>query len=200
MLVITHQHLFILTAFYLNSLIDGTRAAPLTIPTAGVLNPQEGTIEFWVKPLIVGNYNNFFGMSGLSNGRFLLFFYGNGSALFDYGPNNTGPTTPAGTIMANNWYHIVLRWSATTGKQALFVNGVKYENNLPNGVASSFPSTVSIVNSYSAYIDDLRISNRARTDEEIAAAYASGQPLPVDAWTTLKLDFNGNLNAQKGAP
>jgi len=56
-----------------------------------------------------------------------------------------------------------------------------------------FPATVSIVNDYSAYIDDLRISNRARTDEEIAAAYQSGQPLPVDAWTTYKLTFNGSI-------
>jgi len=183
---------------YATSFIDGTRAAEtLTIPTASVLNPQEGTVEFWVKPLVVTNWNNFFYMD-TSNGRFLLFFTTNGTAKFDYGPNNTGPQTPAGTIEANNWYHIVLRWSATTGKQALFVNGVKYEQNLPNGVASSFPSTVSIVNNYSAYIDDLRISSRARTDEEIAAAYQSNQPLPVDAWTTLKLDFNGDLSTQSG--
>jgi len=186
---------------YTTSFIDGTRAPEtwgnLRIPTAGVLNPQEGTVEFWVKPLIVTDYNNFFSME-TSNGRFLLFFSSSFGHRFDYGPNNSGPRAPAETIMANNWYHIVLRWSATTGKQALFVNGVKYEQDLPNGVATSFPSTVSIVNNYSAYIDDLRISNRARTDEEIAAAYASGQPLPVDAWTTLKLDFNGDLSTQSG--
>jgi hypothetical protein len=44
-------------------------------------------------------------------------------------------------------------------------------------------------------IDDLRISSRARTDEEIAAAYASGQPLPVDEHTTLKMPFNNSLDA-----
>jgi len=49
-----------------------------------------------------------------------------------------------------------------------------------------------------ALFDDLRISSRARTDEEIAAAYQSNQPLPVDAWTTLKLDFNGDLSTQSG--
>jgi len=47
-------------------------------------------------------------------------------------------------------------------------------------------------------IDDLRISNRARTDEEIAAAYQSGQPLPVDEWTTYKLGFDDNLNFGQG--
>ena len=165
----------------------------LTIPTAGVLNPQEGTIEFWVKPLVVANYNNFFHMQ-TSNGRFLLFFGTNFySAIFDYGATNSGVKSSANTITTNNWYHIVLRWSATTGKQALFVNGVKYEQDLPNGVATSFPATVNIVNTYSAYIDDLRISNRARSDEEILTAYQSEQPLPVDEWTTYKLDFDDKV-------
>jgi len=47
-------------------------------------------------------------------------------------------------------------------------------------------------------IDDLRISSRARTDEEIAAAYASGQPLPIDEYTTYLLRFNGALNFGRG--
>jgi len=183
---------------YATSFIDGTRSPEtLTIPTASVLNPQEGTIEFWVKPLVVVDWNNFFRMY-TSNGRFLLFFGTNGIAKFDYGPYNTGPQTPAGTIEANNWYYIALRWSATTGKQALFVNGVKYEQDLPNGVATMFPATVSIVNDYSAYIDDLRISSIARSDAEILAAYQSGQPAPVSADTILKADFDGNLDAQGG--
>ena len=42
-------------------------------------------------------------------------------------------------------------------------------------------------------IDDLRISNRARTDEEILEAYQSNKPLSVDEWTTYKLSFDGHL-------
>lgn len=42
-------------------------------------------------------------------------------------------------------------------------------------------------------IGDLQISNIARTDAEILAAYQSGQPLPVDEYTTLKMDFDGTL-------
>jgi hypothetical protein len=87
-----------------------------------------------------------------------------------------------------------LRWSASTNTQALFVNGVKYERTLPNGVATSFPATVSIVNNYSAYIDDFRISSIARTDAEISDAYNSGASLPWDEYTTYKLEFDGNLN------
>jgi molecular chaperone GrpE (heat shock protein) len=46
-------------------------------------------------------------------------------------------------------------------------------------------------------IDDLRISSIARTDEEIAAAYASGQALPVDEYTTWKMDFENSLRPSK---
>ena len=178
---------------YATSFTDETRGKEmLRVPTEGVLNPQEGTVEFWVKPLVVGNWNNFFFMI-LSNGRFLLFFDSTGLAKFDYGPTNSGIETPSGIISANNWHHIVLRWSATTDKQALFVNGVKYEQDLPNGVATSFPETAPVVHTYSAYIDDLRISSRARSDEEILAAYQSGQPLQWDEWTTYKADFDGKI-------
>ena len=56
------------------------------------------------------------------------------------------------------------------------------------------PFTQIVLGNAGWIIDDLRISNRARTDEEIAAAYASGQPLPVDEWTTLKMNFDGSLS------
>jgi hypothetical protein len=178
---------------YATSFIDGTRSAEsLTIPMAGVLNPQEGTVEFWVKPLVVADWNNFFYIQ-TSNGRFLLFFYTDGRAAFDYGPNDTGPVAPAGTIQADDWHHIVLRWSAATNKHALFVNGVKYEQDLPAGVAESFPATASVVINYSAFIDDLRISSRARSDAEILAEYQSGQPAQWDEWTTYKADFDEKI-------
>lgn len=182
------------TKAYVTSWTDSTRSAEsLLIPTAGVLNPSEGTIEFKVKPLIVTNWNNFFNMA-TSNGRFLLFFGADGSATFDYGPNNSGPSAPAGSIAPNSWYYIALRWSATTGKQALFINGIKYEKDLPNGVASSFPLVVSVVNNYSAYITSLRISFRARTDEEIVAVAQSQLPLAWDVDTTYLLLFENNID------
>ena len=44
-------------------------------------------------------------------------------------------------------------------------------------------------------IDDFRVSNRVRTDAEIQTLYQSNQPAPKDADTTLKLTFDGNLDA-----
>jgi len=49
-----------------------------------------------------------------------------------------------------------------------------------------------------ALYDDLRISNRARTDAEIQTLYQNNQSAPVSADTILKADFDGNLDAQSG--
>lgn len=46
---------------------------------------------------------------------------------------------------------------------------------------------------FNAMFSDLRISNRARTDAEIAAIGNSSSPLPVDADTTYKHNFDGSL-------
>jgi len=85
----------------------------------------------------------------------------------------------------------------------VYINGVLARKitgvNIPNfGSVMAIGSRADNTRHCNTLIDDLRISNRARTDEEIAAAYQSNQPLPVDAWTTLKADFDGNLDAQGG--
>lgn len=177
---------------YPTSFTDNTRAVErLRIPTAGVLDPTEGTISFFVKPNIVTNWNNFCNI-GVTNGRFLLYFNENGDALFDYGTANQGVRAP-NTIKEGVWQHIAIRWSASTNKQAIFVNGVKYEKDLANGVSDSFSSDMNVVVNYSALIDDLRISSIARSDEEIKQAYESNQPLQWDQYTTYLLRFDGNL-------
>jgi hypothetical protein len=181
---------------YATSFINGTRAAEtLTIPTAGVLNKDEGTIELWINPNRVQNYNNFFKMENISTGRFLLFFNSVGQVFWDYGVWNSGLATSSGTAKAGQWLHVAMRWSASKGTRELFVNGVLIGSKSftpPSGL----PSTVSVVNNYGAIIDDIRISSRARTDEEIQAGYQSNAPLPVDKDTTYKLYFDGNLTAK----
>lgn len=160
---------------YPTSFTDNTRAVEgLRIPTAGVLDPTEGTISFFVRPNIVTDWNNFCSTS-VTNGRFLLYFSKNGDAKFDYGTSNQGVIAP-NTIKEGVWQHIAIRWSASTNKQAIFVNGVKYEKDLTNGVSDSFSSNMNVVVNYSALIDDLRISSVARTDEEIRAYYESQKP------------------------
>nr|PZM87704.1 MAG: hypothetical protein DIU81_08860 [[Clostridium] cellulosi] len=172
-----------------------TRAAEkLTVPTAGLLDPREGTIELWINPSFVASWNNFFHMS-INTGRFLLFFNSYGAVAWDFGTVNDPIETGTNVAIAGQWLHVAMRWSVTTGTRELFVNGQKIGSK-PFTPPTGFPSTVNVVDNYSAYIDDLRISNIARSDAEIAA-YNSGQ-LQADQYTTLLLNFNGP-DAQRAA-
>jgi hypothetical protein len=180
----------------------------LSIPTAGVLNPSEGTIDIKIKPEIVQNYNTFFLMS-ISTGRFLLFFDSNGTIKWDFGTANDSISSPSGAVTASEWVRVTMRWSAAKGIRELFVDGysVGSKTFIP---PASFPSSVFVVNNYAAVIDDLRIDNTWR--EIIIPDYAwcwpqpthpvkyelAGNPLPVDELTVFKMDFENDLKAYKG--
>jgi len=206
---------------YATSFINGTRyPETLTIPTASVLNPQEGTVEFWWMPInqpastIVSQQTSppifEIGTYWQPNSLILWVYAGVGLRLLVRG-NEATIWTGDWTIISgfnwyqlNCWYHIALRWQ-NGNTFYVFVNGVKYGpyvSSLPLTSIAGNIMSLGKLNASSggsnALFDDLRISSRARTDEEIAAAYQSGQPLPVDAWTTLKLDFNGDLSTQSG--
>lgn len=186
---------------YATSFIIGTRQPEtLTIPTTGVPNANEGTVEIVINPLTIQNYNNFLWMP-ISTGRFLLFFTIQGAVLWDFGPVNSSLSTLWNYISAGSFYSFVLRWSAKAGTREMFINGVKI-GSLPftPPAQSSIPATFSLINNFSAIIDDLRISSIARSDAEIAANYASNQPLPVDQYTTAKLNFDGDLSNSPYVP
>jgi hypothetical protein len=84
---------------------------------------------------------------------------------------------------------------------ALFIDGVKVASWANPSLPTSFADTVMAVGSrtdgkdyINTLIADLRISNRARTDEEIAAAYNSNYELTADEYTTYLLTFDNTLN------
>jgi hypothetical protein len=127
-------------------------------------------------PLVVQNWNNYFFMSSLSNGRFLFFLTQSGVGRFDYGAANSGPATPEGVFQARQEYDVVLRWSINTGKQAIFVNGIKYEQDLPNGVADDFPAQISTVDNYATVIKELCFFKRYPSDDEIRTWHSLDAP------------------------
>ena len=198
---------------YATSFIDGTRAAETpTIPTAGVLNPQEGTVEFTVIPQTPhvnpgGDpwFNDFTWGSPGTNG-FLIRRGVDTRAVNCFQVEIYG--TPAGTVKLNydatfqqgTPYAIAFRWSALGC--AFFVDGVKRAETTYLFAAPSATEAQIGYRPYhrqgNALYDDLRISSRARTDEEIAAAYASGQPLPIDENTTYALRFDNSLKVGRG--
>lgn len=171
---------------YATSFIDATRSPEtLTIPTAGVLNPQEGTVECWV---YVNNYlktnygttKQIFWWSA-STGRISLGWNVGGYwyTVVGNGTNNTFASIQ--DTLSTGWHLFTIRWNAT--ELALLIDGGAQKATasnpyLPSSVSGSAYIGSGVGSLYTnSLIDDLRISSRARTDSEIATAYASGQPL-----------------------
>jgi len=197
---------------YATSFTPSTRSPEtLTIPTAGVLNPQEGTVEFWVYvPEFwkqgIPYWRRIWGIGRNARaGMYVLYYYPNTGKIHFTIYNSSGVAQIISVDKPTvGWHFFAAKWSAS--EMALFIDGVKVGSIANPSLPSSFADTVisigcrpdSPYDNVNTLIDDLRISNRARTDEEIAAAYQSGQPLPVDEWTTYKLGFDDNLNFGQG--
>jgi len=201
---------------YATSFIDGTRSPEtLTIPTAGVLNPQEGTIECWVyvngvvRRNIVYNWPTIVLIrKGTSVANWIWLSHTTTGAWALQIRKEDGTTTGYGSfsdsLTPDGWHYFAIRWNTQEGLAELFHNGVK-RISLANVIFPAEYDRIEVGRRsgssgdwLNSLIDDLRISSRARTDAEILSAYQSNQPLPVDAWTTLKLDFNGDLSTQSG--
>lgn len=187
--------------------VDTVAGENLEIPTAGIIDPDEGTIDIRIKLAELQDWNNFFSMS-ISTGRFLLFFTADGKVCWDYGPANDCISSLPGTVRAGEFVRITIRWSASQKRRQLFVNGWLM------GTAAftppvGLPATVSVVNNYSAVIDDLRIDRIWRKDIKPNMAWCwvsnnlpveyelATSPLPVDEHTTLKMDFEGDLKTYR---
>jgi len=162
---------------YPTTFTDGTRAAEtLTIPTAGVLNPQEGTVEFYhffrsesePVPWLVG--------SSLPNyTQFLAVVKSNANTIRFRTRNLSGTSTVEASV-TDGWHYVAARWSSA--EITLFIDGQKVgavpNPYLPTQLASIIAigyNHVSNTQYCNSLIDDLRISNRAKSDEEILAAY-----------------------------
>lgn len=191
---------------YSTSWHNSTRSPEtLTIPTAGVLNPQGGTVECWVyvnnmiKDTSANRYIFAHRISDDANNIIALYRSTAGSWMA-WTSNASGLSSRAtvNDTLSVGWHYFAMRWSTTW--LALFIDGAK-RANVANPYLPSTLSSVAYIGCWASgsrdwintLIDDLRISSRARTDAEIAAAYSSGQPLPVDEWTTCKLTFNGSI-------
>lgn len=189
---------------YATSFTDSTRQPEsLTIP-ATVLNVNQGTIEFYTNITDMTKRQN----SGW-NGLISIAGTNNGLIMLSHSPSAPGfrfYITPDGVTASyidipdsnipNGWHQFAFKWSATEAK--IFVDGqlmgIITNPKLPTafttitlgvGFANNFCNTV---------YDDLRISSIARSDSEIAASYTSSKPLPVDQYTTCKLNFDGDLS------
>lgn len=192
----------------------------LKVSAVNILSPNKGTIQFWIYRNNSNNiYQNPFSIlasSGDAN-RFSLEGGGPlipGSRTDDFyialadNLGGYGSLPPKITISKTIWHNIAISWDNGTYKAYLdgnLVPGFPYiatkipssfaGNNLEIGYNNNWGENGRVIN---GYIDDFKISSRAKTDAEILADYNSGQALLVDKDTSYKLNFDNSLVSGAG--
>jgi hypothetical protein len=184
------------------SLVSGET---LTIPSANVMNLSCGTVEFLVsvsdalKNNASDQYlfahvpdssssNNLLTFRHISTGGFRLII-----------SNAAGDSTGISTMELSNGAHrIALRWDYD--EAAIFVDGAKYRSlnpRLPEVTAASvsigyWPSATGPVQWCNTCISDLMISNRPRSDIELATRSGLNRLIP-DPGTTYHMPLDGSM-------
>ncbi len=169
-------------------LVDGSDV--LQYATANNFNMSAGTIEFWMKPRfkpLDPQPRVFFSLgSGAPNSDFIL--------LRDFSVNfrfliNADDSEAEKFAFANwpvdKWRHIAVTWTVP-GRMITYIDGVERINHASTSqdVLSSIPATFNLGShrvrndmQANCVIDELRISNIARTAAEIKARFLAAQPI-----------------------
>ncbi len=160
-------------------LIDAS--SNLSFSTVDNILPQEGTIEFWIQPQWNGNVatGNFFVTignqlsivkDGIGNLRFV--FNGDDSEAFQ--------ADNLGYWQSGEWHHLALTWTIP-GRMKTYINGeLKIDHTSSNvdlmtNLSAELTIGAQFNNEYAdAVFDEFRISNIARTQQEIISSYLAG--------------------------
>jgi uncharacterized protein (TIGR03437 family) len=162
--------------------------------SAGHINATEGTFECWLKPTWNGNDGQahfilqygtaggiLIGKDGANNLRIILNRFGAQPG------GEVGAAFNISSWVANQWHHVAFTWSSTAKQLAVYVDGTlrqqtSFNISLPAINSTTFQIGGDGAGSYlQAVVDNLRISSRARTAQEIASRMMEG--LTVNSWT-----------------
>lgn len=166
--------------------------ARITFPGASA-QPSSITLQAWVKPSVLGAWDCivcYSGMSGHDWGPWELYVDGSHPGAFYWsvnrGPTNDISTSSSGdTYTTGQWYHVTAIYDSATGRQALYVNGVKKAEATHGAAAINYTvantnQQIDLFNSSKwpgeglvGALDHVKIFNRALSDSEIATEYAA---------------------------
>ncbi len=161
--------------------------------TAGNVNDQEGTLEFWINPdwngnegrnhtiLISGGWGGMaFQKDGAANLKSIFNLWGAG------GPPGAGVYTSVAEWQAGTWHHVAFTWGDTAKSLKAYVDGLLRASttitiDLPPVSNATFQVGADAgVHSVNAVLDELHISDIERTASEIQDSYRAGLTSPGD--------------------
>ncbi len=174
----------------------------LTYSTSGNLDRDQGTIEFWVKPMAdlnsLGSDVMFFIVGDPDDNEFrnqFYLFFSSGSDLIvfqitDYEGDSKFVRQDASGWKADEWHHITAIWdldsnvTSSGDRMDLYLDGSRSGNQYTSTgdtIIQDFASPYIFIGSWldstsqaDATIDELRISNIPRNASEITQSYQNG--------------------------
>ncbi|MBA4542004.1 phage tail family protein [Thermoactinomyces daqus] len=160
---------------------------------ASILNAAQGTAELWAyeegenavrRYLLDIDGSSRFSLYRDTDGKYHVVFNGT-DAMSTNAP-------------AVGWHHVAIRWNGMD--VALFIDGAQAASaTLADAVAFTGATKLYVGSrndgtlQWNGLLDDLMISNIARSDTEILAHATNGQPMTPDENKTLKLTFDDSL-------
>ncbi len=169
--------------------------------SAGVVNPDEGTLEVWVQ--LTANLED---LGATTHPRLFSYVIDNNNQL--YVEINSGrvilTSRKDGTYQgawpqpvgwrAGEWHHITATWSRRQGVQSIYYDcmpmGSAEFRGLSGGEAAQFSlGGGSIGPALDGALDDIRISGRPLNEAEIGRACSRGGPAPTDETVLAKTEF-----------
>jgi hypothetical protein len=173
--------------------------------TPGNFTPPAGTIEFWIKPQWNGNNGTTYTFFSVGTQRYLpnnllIEKDGANNLRFIMGVDDSEAYQAYNLAhwVANQWHHIAVTWNIP-GEMKTYIDGMERISHTASNqdLISTVPPTLSvgsIANSFqvNAVIEELRISDVARSPDEIAESFAAGltisdltiQPVATVMWPT----------------
>lgn len=153
----------------------------LKYDTTRNVNTREGTLEFWLKPEDFYGAGYIFDMR-TTNGMFIEVGYWTSIYIntFAANPNpQVGATIPEAAWFPGKWYHLAFTWGK--GELKIYLNGMLLTMNTydfePSPIPIRYFSIASNLGGGADYIgllDELRISDIARSEEQIFEDYLLG--------------------------
>lgn len=178
---------------FISPFVNGTRNNTNLVYPSDLIDFNAGTIYCWFYPTqgffttTVGDgWNRLFGHSTAVNANLIQIskVYSSNTLTFSITNSSSSPMGGGWTycvsqaLTAYSWYFVVARWDITSGKMAIFVNGVKNEKDWNSTYQPTVKGTFAVgyhdtYNSRwsNSYYKDLTIFKRALTDIEITNIY-----------------------------
>ncbi|HMQ70151.1 MAG TPA: proprotein convertase P-domain-containing protein [Ignavibacteria bacterium] len=144
----------------------------LSTPGNTAISPvAEITMEAWIYPR--SNSNCIIIHKGSDNGAVTNFRLAIQNQTLVAGLKQNFNFTSADTIKTNQWSHVAFTYDYITGKYLFYLNGKIIKEDVNNiGLISSSSDSMYIggtiaMNDFNGYIDEVRITEKAKTSEEI---------------------------------